>query len=190
MAPQFFHGAGDPFSRGVFIGSECRADFGESFVFKIAQQHGVAVFAAELRHSFVQMRCDLFPIKIVIGDGRLHLSGLLFAPLAAVLNFHGIGSGEPRRPVKPAGQNGFLAERTGLARKDYEHGLRHFLGQVRVAHLSHGGGINEAEITLHERGKSRLGAVRREPPQKFKVIHHANLCINGRRRQSRTLKIQ
>jgi len=41
-------------------------------------------------------------------------------------------------------------------------------------------------MTFHERGKSRLGAVCRKPPQKFKVIHHANLCVNGRQRQNRT----
>jgi hypothetical protein len=48
---------------------------------------------------------------------------------------------------------------------------------MRVAHLPHGGGIDKTEMTLHQCGKSRLGAVRRKLPQEFKVIHHANLWV-------------
>ena len=117
------------------------------------------ILLPQLRQCIVKHRRQLFPVG---GFGfiynRLHL-GLLFAALAAALNRQGIGGSIAGGAAKPAGQNCLLAEQGGFARKDDEYRLRHFFREMRVAHSAHCHGINQVNVPLHQRGKSRLGLI-------------------------------
>src|SRR5204862_6037772 len=73
------------------------------------------------------------------------------------------------------GENGLRPERPGFARKDGEYGLRDLFRQMRVADLPHRHRVDEAEVSLDERGKGRFGPAGGELAHQRHVIAHHHL---------------
>ena len=97
---------------------------------------------------------------------------LLFAVLPPPLNGQRIGARVTRRAAKPAGQNGFLAERFGFARQNDKNRLCDFLGQMRIAHLPQCNGMNEIDMARDECGERLLGIVPGIFLQQCHVVSH------------------
>ena len=96
---------------------------------------------------------------------------LLFAADAARFRPLKIGRRQPRRVVKPAGQNGLAPERPGLARQNDKHGLRDVLRVLRIGRVPQRHGMDEGDVPLHQRGKGFLGTVPGELFQQPGIRH-------------------
>jgi hypothetical protein len=94
--------------------------------------------------------------------------------------------GKPRRPEKPAGQNGFVRNPPGLLRQDDENRLRDFPGQVRVAHLPQRRGIDKSDAPRNEFRESRFGVACRVFPQQRHVVHRLHSPLNAGFGRNRT----
>jgi hypothetical protein len=76
---------------------------------------------------------------------------------------------------QPAGEKGAGAQARGLAGENEEDSLGDLLGEMRVAHLPQGGGMDEIEMPRDERLKRRLGLV----PGKFPHQGHVIGCLHS-----------
>ncbi len=145
--PQLFHGAQHALLRRAFRQSHRRADFGHAFVLKIAQHQRVAVAGAQAGHGLVEQRGQFRPEGVGRGFFELGLhEHLLFAADAAHFRALKIGRHQPRGVIKPAGQNGFAAQRRRLARQNDEHSLRDVLRVLRIGRVPQRDGVNEADV--------------------------------------------
>ena len=107
--------------------------------------------------------------------------------LAAAFGLERIARGEARGAAQPAGQHGLFAQVSGLARQDDEHGLRDFLGQMRVAHLPQRGGIDQRHVAFHQRRKRLFRVLRRVSGKQFGIIRQAHLLSNVHWRRNPTV---
>ena len=58
--------------------------------------------------------------------------------------------------MEPGAQHGSRAERACFFGEDKKDSLRYVLGEMPVAHLPAGGGINRVNVAIDERGRCRL----------------------------------
>jgi len=86
----------------------------------------------------------------------LHVSLLFTRPAARVRTQQSRG-GKPCRFVKPAGENGALAQRRGFAGEREENGLRHILGIAVVAREPPCNGIDQVDVPAHQFGEGGFG---------------------------------
>ncbi len=184
----FFQGARHSFLRRAFLDAKRRADFLQGFVLKIPQHDRIAVRRSEFSQGLIQERRDLMPrfLGRCFLQGRLQ-QGLLFPANAPPFGPLKIGRGEPRSVMQPAGQNCFGRKRSGLAREKDEDGLRDILRVLWIGRVAERDGINEVQMTTHERGESSLGIGPDEFVQQIDVrgiAHSSILCASdGKGRQ-------
>jgi hypothetical protein len=110
----------------------------------------------------------------------------LFMVLTAILRLAGIARRKMCGAAQPAGQNGFLAQGSSLARENDKDCLRDFFGEIRVRHLPSGGRIDQGYVTLHEHRKSFLGILPHISREQFGVIQCVHLSSNVRWRTNPT----
>ncbi len=79
---------------------------------------------------------------------------------------------------EPSGQNSGANESGRFARQGHEDLLRDFLGQLAIARLAQGGGVDESRVTLHDLCKRRLGALLNVPTQQIEILHCGHPPIN------------
>ena len=101
----------------------------------------MAVFCAQSRQGFVQKRSEFRPMVFRVIDriGQLHLSSLLFAGLAARLDFARVQRSVAHGPKQPARQHRLAPKRRGFARENREDSLGNILGHRMVTGLAKGG---------------------------------------------------
>jgi hypothetical protein len=87
---------------------------------------------------------------------------------------------ESRRRVKPARQDDAVTEGRRLLPEDQENGLRHILGEVRVAYLPPCCGVNEVNVP-HDQFCERSWRTRpRQLPQQRVISAKASSSSSGR----------
>ena len=109
--------------------------------------------------------------------------GLLFAADPSDFLAQKIGGGQPRGLIQPAGKDRLPAQTPSFFGEDDEHGLGDFLGGVRIAGFADGDGIDQVEVTRHERRKGRLGILLGILPEQIRVSEFVHPFINVRRRR-------
>src|SRR5690242_20210267 len=78
----------------------------------------------------------------------IHFDGLPFPDFAATITSHDLRRDETGMPMQPPAQHDRRGKPRRLPGQIDEYGLRHVLGEMRVAvHEPHGGGINEIHVT-------------------------------------------
>ena len=157
FSAQPLDGAADTFLRGLGADAEDRCHLLRGLVFKITEQHGIAVGFAQIRQGGIEVRSDFLPRGVGFGE-FIHGGGLLFAVAAAHLGADGLRGDVPCRTVEPAGEHRVIHEFSGVFRQRHEHALRHIFGKVAVIHHPERGGMNEVNMPTDKLGEGRLGA--------------------------------
>ena len=179
MSVQLLQRAADALAGRIFLDAEAAPHLRQGLVFKISQQHGAPIFLSQGGQRLVQHRRHLLPQGVRRGsfDFRLHSNLLLV--LVAFGGSADLGQrGKAGRIEKPAAQRRLVGKLACLLGEDDKHRLRDFLGQLRIAHLPQGGGINEADAPVYQRFKGRFGTAGGILPQQLYVIHCLHLLTN------------
>ena len=114
----------------------------------------------------VQQRSDLGPGWDPGSDSFKTdcIYSLLFAELAAALNFQRIGGDVLRRAAKPAGKNRFGPSDSALRARMMKTACVISSARCGVAHLAQRDGINQIDVPRDQRGKRLLGTVAEHTP--------------------------
>lgn len=83
----------------------------------------------------------------------VHLCGLAFVSFSASLFSQGVGGGVARGEEKPCAQDRFAAECAGFAGEVDEDRLRDILGEMVIAHLAEGSGVDQVDVPGDQRGE-------------------------------------
>jgi hypothetical protein len=120
----------------------------------------------------------------------IHGGCLLFVAVAAGFTSDGARSDKASCAEEPAGQNGFAIEGRGLAGQNQKDRLGDVLGQVRVANLAQGGGVNQVEVPVDQFGKGFIGFLPSPGFDEFVIGHNLQpvLPLNPRLGRKGTTK--
>ncbi len=88
--------------------------------------------------------------------------------------------------MQPAGEDGPIGKLPGILRQGHKGTLRHVLGQMRIAHHSQRGGINEVNVPPNQFGKRRLGSASGVIAQQLLIAQTVHSRDSTRRRAKRT----
>jgi len=91
--------------------------------------------------------------------------------LADLLGAHRIVAGVHGRPMEPSGQRSRAASRRRTSRQHEEHRLSDILRQVRIPDPTAAGRVDEARVSAHQLGESRLRAPGAELFEQFPIVH-------------------
>jgi len=134
LSAQFIQGAFNAHAGGVFTQPQDGANFPVAFFLKKAQQHGVAFGFTQPVYGFIECRAQLHPAIIRFpGRGFIHDTGILFAPLPALLTANGFDCRVIGAGVQPARQGRMPAQFLGLPGQVGKYRLSDIFGETRIA---------------------------------------------------------
>jgi len=136
----------------------------------------LAVVRIQFIDGFVKNRGELLPLGITGCVKRIHFDGIPFACMAATLLTQHAGGYEARMPVQPSAKQHVRGERASFPGEIGEYGLRHILGQLRIAvDAAQRYGVDEVNVPGDEFAKSGFGTVLDILPEKRWGVRH--VCL-------------
>ena len=134
------------------------ADGAEIALFEKPEKNGNAIVVIKMGNGFVEDRCDLLPVAVVVQ--RTHLQGLLFAVLTAPFAAHGLCRHMIGALVQPSSDHRLAGKFPASSSEADEDRLRHVLGQLRVAtDQPKRGRIDKVDVARDQFTERRFGAV-------------------------------
>ena len=92
------------------------------------------------------------------GEYFVHGGGLLFACASAYFGTDDIRGKVPGCSMQPAGEHWMVAELRGILGECGKDGLRHVLGEVRIAHQPLRCGVHKVHVAADEFGEGGFGS--------------------------------